>query len=88
MPIFQYEAVNQQGQTLRGSIEADHVRGARNALRAQHLIPISAQMESGIAAQYNANNTISTRREWSLFAAHLSALAARAFLVSHVAGLV
>ena len=40
MPAFTYEVLDAQGQTRRGTIEADNARAARSQLRAQALVPM------------------------------------------------
>jgi len=40
MPAYSFEAVDAQGQTRRGVLEADTARAARSQLRAQALVPI------------------------------------------------
>jgi general secretion pathway protein F len=40
MPAYAFEAVNSQGQTRKGVVEADTARSARSQLRAQGLIPL------------------------------------------------
>ena len=41
MPAYSFEALDAQGQTRRGVLEADTVRNARSQLRAQALVPLS-----------------------------------------------
>jgi len=43
MPAYSYEALNPQGRTEQGLIEADNERAARNQLRAQGLLPLALQ---------------------------------------------
>jgi general secretion pathway protein F len=40
MPAYSFEALDAQGQTRKGVLEADTARGARGMLRAQSLIPL------------------------------------------------
>ena len=40
MPAYSFEALDAQGQTRRGVLEADTVRTARSQLRAQDLVPL------------------------------------------------
>ena len=40
MPAYTYEALDAQGQTRRGVLEADTARAARSQLRAQSLVPL------------------------------------------------
>ena len=41
MPAFSYEALDAQGATRKGTLEADTAKSARNLLRAQALVPLS-----------------------------------------------
>ena len=43
MPAYSFEAINPQGQTRKGVIEADTVKSARNQLRAQSLVPLAVE---------------------------------------------
>lgn len=43
MAVFRYEALNSEGKTSKGSMEADSARAARNQLRMQGLTPIDVQ---------------------------------------------
>ena len=40
MPAYAFEALDAQGQTRRGTLEADSARAARSQLRAQSLVPL------------------------------------------------
>jgi general secretion pathway protein F len=52
MPAYSFEALDAQGQTRKGVLEADTARSARGLLRAQALIPLSVaavgSVESGV----------------------------------------
>ena len=51
MPAYTFEALDAQGQTRKGVMEADTARAARGMLRAQSLVPLSVQaVASGGAA--------------------------------------
>ncbi len=51
MPAFSFEALDAQGQTRKGTIEADNARAARSQLRAQSLVPMAVEIvASGSAA--------------------------------------
>lgn len=60
MPAFSFEALDAQGQTRKGTIEADNARAARSQLRAQALVPMavevvasgSADAQQGSAARW------------------------------------
>ncbi len=43
MPAFSYEALDAQGQTRKGTIDADSPKAARSLLRAQALVPLDVQ---------------------------------------------
>ena len=43
MPAFSFEALDAQGQTRKGTIEADTAKAARSQLRAQALVPIAVE---------------------------------------------
>lgn len=43
MPAYTYEALDAQGTSVQGVIEADSARAARNALRTQALLPLAVQ---------------------------------------------
>ena len=43
MAVFAYQALDSQGQTVRGTLDADSPKSARSALRLQRLSPISLQ---------------------------------------------
>ncbi|WP_311221866.1 MULTISPECIES: type II secretion system inner membrane protein GspF [unclassified Acidovorax] len=53
MPAFSFEAIDAQGQSRKGTIEADSPKAARSLLRAQALVPLgveplaSAQLQDG-----------------------------------------
>ena len=50
MPAFSYEAIDAQGASRKGTLEADTAKSARNLLRAQALVPLSvAPLGSGSA---------------------------------------
>jgi len=43
MPAFSFEALDAQGQSRKGTIEADTARSARSLLRAQALVPLAVE---------------------------------------------
>ena len=49
MGVFRYEALDTQGKTSKGTVEADSARAARSQLRLRGLTPI--QVESAEAQQ-------------------------------------
>ena len=48
MPVFEYVALNPGGKQIKGTIEADSVRGARQRLRTQNIFP--TDIKEGAAA--------------------------------------
>src|SRR5690606_15127301 len=47
MPSYQYEAIDASGRSERGMLDADSERGARQALRARGLLPLSVSETRG-----------------------------------------
>jgi general secretion pathway protein F len=47
MPSYRYTATDAVGRSVRGLIDADTARGARNLLRARGLLPLSAEPAAG-----------------------------------------
>ena len=43
MPVYQFQALDAQGRTRKGTLEADTLKAARAALRAQQLVPMQVQ---------------------------------------------
>ena len=50
MPAYSFTALDDQGQTRRGTLEADSAKSARTQLRAQSFIPLSVEVLAGRAA--------------------------------------
>lgn len=50
MPSYTYQAVDPQGQTRRGVLEADSLKAARHQLRAQSFIPLEVKASAGEGA--------------------------------------
>ncbi len=57
MPAYSFTALDDQGQTRKGTLEADSAKAARTQLRAQAFIPLSVQVLSGRAAGEAAGST-------------------------------
>ena len=56
MPAFSFEALDAQGQTRKGVLEADTAKAARGQLRAQALVPLAVQpVDAGQAAGASAH---------------------------------
>ena len=49
MPAYSFTALDAQGQTRKGTLEADSAKSARSQLRAQSFIPLSVQVLAGRA---------------------------------------
>ena len=58
MPAFTFEALDAQGQTRKGILEADNARAARSQLRTQALVPL--QVEPVAAGQSNGGASVSS----------------------------
>ncbi len=79
MPSFRYEATDALGKIVRGTIDADTERGARNQLRGRGLLPLStapAARAEGLGASLRARLSDAdlawiTRQLASLLAASL-----------------
>ncbi|MEF9947334.1 MAG: type II secretion system inner membrane protein GspF [Comamonas sp.] len=58
MPAFTFEALDAQGQTRKGILEADNARAARSQLRTQALVPL--QVEPVAAGQNKGGASVSS----------------------------
>ena len=71
MPAYAYQALDAQGQTLKGILEADSAKSARSLLRAQSLIPLSVESvsanpsSSGDSGPLGLHTTLFTKRVFS-----------------------
>lgn len=81
MPAYQFEALDTQGNTRKGVMEADSVRSARSMLRTQALVPIA------VDAVFDDNNK-SSRLNITLFGGRVFNSTALAVWTRQVAGLV
>ena len=63
MPAYSFEALDAQGETLKGVLEADTAKAARSQLRAQSLVPlqVSPVVASGSGAGNERNFGLRTR---------------------------
>ncbi|MBT0569146.1 type II secretion system inner membrane protein GspF [Curvibacter sp. CHRR-16] len=59
MPAFSYQAVDADGKTRTGTLEADTARAARSQLRAQQLVPLQVEP---LGAAVNPQAPVSTAR--------------------------
>jgi general secretion pathway protein F len=55
MPAYTFEALDAQGQTRKGVLEAETVKAARSQLRAQALVPLKVEPVRGAADAAGAN---------------------------------
>lgn len=62
MPAYSFEALDAQGDTRRGVMEADTAKAVRTMLRSQQLVPLQVQPVGGVAGDGGA---ASTRRLFS-----------------------
>ncbi|MCW5321699.1 type II secretion system protein GspF [Verminephrobacter aporrectodeae subsp. tuberculatae] len=84
MPAFSFEALDAQGQTRKGLMEADTARAARSLLRAQALVPL--QVERVQASQSSDGRPISLGQR--LFTRPVFSATALAIWTRQIAGLV
>ncbi len=61
MPAFSFEALDDQGQTRKGVLEADTAKAARSQLRAQALVPLAVQAVGEGSASGPARSSWFTR---------------------------
>ena len=61
MPAFSFEALDDQGQTRKGVLEADTAKAARSQLRAQALVPLTVQAVGEGSASGPASSAWFTR---------------------------
>ncbi|KAF1018860.1 MAG: Type II secretion system protein F [Paracidovorax wautersii] len=66
MPAYSFEALDAQGQTRKGIIDADTARAARNLLRGQSLVPLEVKPVSAQAASGGAGAQDAPRAGWNL----------------------
>lgn len=91
MPAYSFEALDAQGVTRKGVLEAETARAARNALRLQALVPLQVQAVGGAAgasgtASYGERAVPVLQR--ALFAGRVFPPAALAVWTRQLAGLV
>jgi len=61
MPAFSFEALDAQGQSRKGTIEADTARSARSLLRAQALVPLAVEPVGAGQGGASWNRSLFTR---------------------------
>ena len=73
MPAYSFTALDDQGQTRKGTLEADSAKSARTQLRTQSFIPLSVQVLAGGAN--NAQDTGEGNSRWRARVFNSTALA-------------
>ncbi|MGA8514815.1 MAG: type II secretion system inner membrane protein GspF [Burkholderiaceae bacterium] len=81
MPAYQFEALDAQGSTRKGVIEADSAKSARSLLRAQALVPMTVEVVGNPGAKSGSLNI-------TLFGGHVFNSTTLAVWTRQVAGLV
>ena len=69
MPAYQFEALQSDGQTRSGTLEADSAKTARSQLRAQGLVPLQVQPVGAMLEAAGAPRWM-LRRRWASSASH------------------
>lgn len=87
MPAYAYEALDAQGHTRKGVIDADTVRAARTQLRGQGLVPLQVDAV-GLAEGGSAGGTGDGPHNTRLFARKVLSPTGRAVFTRQLAGLV
>jgi general secretion pathway protein F len=83
MPAYSFEALSANGDTRKGTIDADSPRAARSLLRAQELVPLAVESVGTGSAQTNAQSGSTTLWSKRVFNANSLAIWTR-----QIAGLV
>jgi general secretion pathway protein F len=86
MPAYTFEALDANGSTRKGVIEADTAKAARGLLRAQLLVPMVLQPVSGQAN--NAAETGTSIASTTLWSSRVFNATALAIWTRQIAGLV
>jgi general secretion pathway protein F len=81
MPAYQFEALDAQGSTRKGVIEADSAKSARSLLRAQALVPMTVEVVGNPGGKSGSLNI-------TLFGGHVFNSTTLAVWTRQVAGLV
>jgi general secretion pathway protein F len=89
MPAYSFEAIDAQGQTRKGVLEADTAKAARGLLRAQALVPLSvAPVAAGSGTGGQAANESRFGLNTRLFAKRVFNTTGLAIWTRQIAGLV
>ena len=62
MPAYSFEALDEQGQTRSGLIDADTARAARALLRARSLVPLAVEPAKAHTEADGSSRTVRGRR--------------------------
>ena len=84
MPAFSFEALDAQGQTRKGLMEADTAKAARSLLRAQALVPLAVELVQTGQSLDGSSASLSQR----LFTRPVFSATALAIWTRQIAGLV
>ncbi|MFM2051402.1 MAG: type secretion system protein GspF, partial [Pseudomonadota bacterium] len=74
MPAYSYEALDLEGKTRRGTLEADTAKSARGQLRGQKLVPLQVEV-LGQAATSDTGNAPRSSALWTRRAFNANQLA-------------
>lgn len=91
MPAYSFEAIDTQGLTRKGVLEADTARAARSALRAQALVPLQVEAlgaGSGASGGAQLQDGAGQGVRWTPFAGRVFDAAELAIWTRQIAGLV
>ena len=91
MPAYTFEALQADGKSRRGTIEADTARAARAMLRAQSLVPLAVEPLQGNAPAGSARHTVWRARamnaaQLAVWTRQLAALVAAGLPLEHALG--
>jgi general secretion pathway protein F len=70
MPVYSFEALNADGQSRKGVIEADSAKSARSMLRGQSLVPMKVEAVSAEGEQAGGGGTNAGRFRRRVFSAN------------------
>lgn len=64
MPAFSYEAINTEGQSRKGVLDAESARAARHMLRSQQLVPLSVELVNRKSGESSTGFGLSSTLAW------------------------
>jgi len=64
MPAFSYEAINTEGQSRKGVLDAESARAARHMLRSQQLVPLSGELVNRKSGESSTGFGLSSTLAW------------------------